>query len=96
MRIKEYLDTFGIKQSWLAERIGIHPRAFNLMLHGKRTLPRKYWSNIVLISNGLISYEDLKQEQEKYRQDESQKLQERIDAYCRDHRKLPNEKTQGK
>jgi hypothetical protein len=66
------------------------------MLHGKRTLPKKYWPNIVLITNGLIDYEDLQLEEEQYRQDESKKLQERIDTYCRDNRKLPNEKAQGK
>ena len=96
MKIKEFIDTFGVKQTWLAEKIGAHPRTISLVINGKRTLPKKYWNQIVTVTKGLVDFKDLLQEQEQRKEDESKELQERIDAYCRDNRKLPDEKAQGK
>ncbi len=59
MQLKEYVETYGIKQAWLAKQIGINRRALNYVLMGHRRLPRKYWTKLILITEGKINIEDL-------------------------------------
>ncbi len=59
MKIKEYLEKNGIRQSWMAAQLGVSVRFFNSIVNDQRQLPKKYWTKIIVLSGGQVTIEDL-------------------------------------
>jgi hypothetical protein len=81
MKIKEYLDKFGVKQTWFAQQLGITSQMFNHILAGRKKLPKKYWTKIILISNGHVHIEDLIDLEGLYEKFESEVFHEKHVRY---------------
>lgn len=96
MQIKEFLQKFGVKQTWFAEQLGITAGMLNHIVAGRKKLPKKYWTKIILISNGNIKIEDLIDLEGLYEQYESEVFQEKC-AKTRDRSQLsfPPEDSKG-
>ncbi|MCR1971668.1 helix-turn-helix transcriptional regulator [Clostridium cochlearium] len=45
-KVLKYLEDNGIKQKWIAEKIGITPAYFNMWLKGKRNFGNKLLKQI--------------------------------------------------
>lgn len=39
-KLKSILDEKGIKQNWLADKIGVSPATINALVSGKRKIPK--------------------------------------------------------
>jgi hypothetical protein len=59
MKLSEFLDEFGFRQGWFADKIGMHRSAFNECLRGKKRFPQKYWKKIIEMTNKKVKIEDL-------------------------------------
>lgn len=46
MKIKDYLESHGISQSFLSDKSGIPPSKLNLALNGKRRIPLPEYQSI--------------------------------------------------
>lgn len=66
MQLKEYLIKHGITQRWFASQLNISPRFFNFIVLGKRALPKKYWTQVIVLTKGEVTIEDLVQLKELY------------------------------
>lgn len=66
MQLKEYLDKHGITQRWFAAKLNISPRFFNFIVLGKRALPKKYWTQVIVLTKGEVTIEDLVHLKELY------------------------------
>jgi len=66
MQLKEYLEKHGITQRWFAAQLKISPRFFNFIVLGKRALPKKYWTQVIVLTKGEVTIEDLVQLKELY------------------------------
>lgn len=64
--MKEYLISRGVKQKWLAEQLGLSRRFFNYVVHNKRALPPKYWTKVIVKTNGEVTIDDLLKHRERY------------------------------
>lgn len=82
MELKVYLKKNHIFQTLWAEKLGMSVRFFNYVVHGKRKLPQKYWTQIIVMSNGEITVEDLKNLEDFYEENYSYKCQK--EAYNKD------------
>ena len=58
MLIREYLECKSLKTSWLADKVNLNPYYVSQWVT-KNKIPVKYWKNIVKITQGKVSYEDL-------------------------------------
>jgi DNA-binding transcriptional regulator YdaS (Cro superfamily) len=66
MQLKEYLIKHGMTQRWFAAQLGISPRFFNFIVQGKRALPKKYWTQVIVLTKGEVTIEDLVHLKELY------------------------------
>ena len=55
----EFFERSGIQKKWFAERIGIEPKYFYQIVTGRFTLPKKYWAEVIEMTNGKISFADI-------------------------------------
>jgi hypothetical protein len=58
-KLKKYLTDNGIQIKWFAQKIGMNPTAFYAILYQKKSVPKKYWKAIILLTNRKISLKDL-------------------------------------
>lgn len=58
-KLKEYLDTNGIRHAWFAKKIGIANGTLSKYLLGQGKLPKKAWREVILLTKGKISMKDL-------------------------------------
>ena len=59
MKLKEYIKENGLVHSWFAERIELRPTTLSAFLCGRISLATKYWTKIIIETNGQVSYEEL-------------------------------------
>ena len=59
MKLKEYIKENGLVHSWFAEKVGLRPTTLSAFLCGRISLATKYWTKIILETNGQVSYEEL-------------------------------------
>ena len=53
MRLKDIIKKNGIKQSWVADRLGISPAYLSLILNGKRRMTEELERDFNLLSNHI-------------------------------------------
>lgn len=58
-KLKNFLKENGLQQKWFAEKIGINPHTFYVILQQGKPFPKKYWKAIILLTNREISIYDL-------------------------------------
>lgn len=58
MKLKEYLDTYGIRQNFLADKAGISVVAFSCYVLGKKTPNIETAWKIHKATNGEVSFQD--------------------------------------
>lgn len=59
MLLKEYLQEYGVKTKWFAEKIGISHAHLRQLLSGRQKIPQRLWLPIVQLSNYKVTAEDL-------------------------------------
>lgn len=76
MHLKEYLDENGIMKGWFAKKIGITSSYLVGFVNGKKPMATKYWTNIVLMTKGQVTLDDLlKMNNEYYEKKDKAKLE---------------------
>lgn|SRR5690606_9842660 len=88
MKIDEYLERYGIKQRWLAKQLGLSFVMFNRIINGTQKLPRKYWTDLVLLTDGKVTVEDLTELENMYEKFESAAFQKKYVRERRNSRQL--------
>jgi len=58
-KLRQYLDDHGTEYKWFAEKIGMSPGVFYLVLAKKKPIPKKYWKTIILLTDRKITLNDL-------------------------------------
>lgn len=58
-KLKNYLDDNGIEYKWFSLKVGMSTSQFNFVLSHRRGIPAKYWNNIVKVTRGEITLQDL-------------------------------------
>lgn len=66
MDIKDYLKNNGITSKWFSDKIGISITQFSDFVNGRRLMPTVYWENIVAVSRGEVTLEDILKRNNKY------------------------------
>lgn len=66
MYLKEYLNVNGIMRKWFAEKLGVSRTYLSGYLNEKIPMSSKYWTRILVISNGKVTLEDLMEKNEDY------------------------------
>lgn len=59
MKIKEYLEYHGLKQKWLADKIGMSSSHMSQVIRGVVKVPKKYMKKIVEVTDNEVTLEDL-------------------------------------
>lgn len=58
-KLKDYLDSNGIRHAWFAQKIGIANGTLSKYLLGQGKLPKKAWREVIVLTKGKISMKDL-------------------------------------
>ena len=59
MKLVDYMKANGLRPMWVAEKIGMKSSNFSSAIHGKVKVPVRYWKNIVELTKGQVTLEDL-------------------------------------
>lgn len=59
IKLRDYFEEFGLKKSWFAKKLGMNPKDFYQVLHGRLVLPRKYWADVIILTKGKITLKDI-------------------------------------
>lgn len=64
--VKKIIEERGLKQSYVAQKVGMHPKTFNALLNGRKTFDVIYLTPICealdITPNELLGFEPLKEE----------------------------------
>lgn len=60
MDLEKYLSENGISKKWFAQKVKIPYRVLINALNNRRGIPIKYFDAVIKMTNGEVSYEDLK------------------------------------
>lgn len=58
-KLEKFFKRSGIQKKWFAERLDIAPKYFYQIVKGKFPMPKKYWEEVVDMTNGQITLGDL-------------------------------------
>lgn len=59
VKLKNFFEEKGLQRGWMAKKIGINPKYFYQIIHGSFPMPKKYWTQLILITSGAVTLEDL-------------------------------------
>lgn len=59
MKLLDYIETYGFRKRWFADKLGISLHGLSNILHGKCFPSRELATKIVDITERRVSYEDL-------------------------------------
>ena len=65
IKIRDYLDRNGIKNSWFADTIGISHQMLSQILTGRKKLSLEVGDKIIKATNGHITLSDILREEYK-------------------------------
>ncbi len=64
-KLKDYLDSRGIKHGWFAENIlGMSRSHFSSVLTDTEWMPQKYWKKTIDYTKGYLTLEDFMEDYE--------------------------------
>ena len=58
MHIQDYLSDKGIKQVWLARKLGVNPVTLHRWIQGKHEVPLKIAQEIEALTDGQVTVND--------------------------------------
>ena len=64
-KFDEYFKDTGIQKMWMANKLGLSRTIFYGMANGRIKVSKRFWSEIIRLTNGKISIEDLLQDEFK-------------------------------
>lgn len=60
MLLKDYLQEYGVKTKWFAEKLGISHPYLRQLLSGRQKIPARLWAPIIEHTGGKVTEEDIK------------------------------------
>lgn len=64
-KLKEYFEESGRQQMWIAKKLGLKRELFYNVTNGRYKLHKRYWSEIIRLTEGKITLADLLEQEVK-------------------------------